>query len=367
MVILVIISNRRLRSITNFFLVNLALADLCVGVFCIYQNFFVYIINSWALGEFLCKMYLFVQTLSSTASILILVGICIERYFAIIYPIISKRILTPERLKIKMLLIWIISIGYSCPRFIFGKTIINVFSSGNGNETICIMNREEYNSEISDMFHFSLLYCLPMMILTILYTRIALCLWRSSKQVKQQIHSSYNIANSKTEINQNNHVKLRMGSHHGNAEILTSQNINSSHNVLRARRGVIKMLIIIVVTFALCHLPYHLRKIWLYWASANQAQADLSALLTPLTYLTTYLNSAVNPVLYAFLSNNFRREMRSMVLCFSGRKKQSQNFHIRLERQKYSSRYTLRTNDSTLTGSNKENTRRDSLYSRRAS
>ena len=40
---------------------------------------------------------------------------------------------------------------------------------------------------------------------------------------------------------------------------------HSSHNVLRARRGVIRMLIIVVLTFAVCNLPIHARKMWQYW------------------------------------------------------------------------------------------------------
>jgi hypothetical protein len=101
LVILVVTLSRRLRSITNFFLANLAVADFCVAIFCVYQNLLIYIVDSWMLGEFLCKMYLFIQSLSNTASIFILVIICIERYFAIIYPITCKQILTPRRLRVR--------------------------------------------------------------------------------------------------------------------------------------------------------------------------------------------------------------------------------------------------------------------------
>jgi hypothetical protein len=45
MVILVVTFSRRLRSITNFFLANLAVADLCVGVFCVYQNLSTYVVS----------------------------------------------------------------------------------------------------------------------------------------------------------------------------------------------------------------------------------------------------------------------------------------------------------------------------------
>lgn len=55
---------------------------------------------SWVFGDFLCKMYQFVHSLSSTASIFILVVICMERYFAIIHPITCKQTLTSRRLRV---------------------------------------------------------------------------------------------------------------------------------------------------------------------------------------------------------------------------------------------------------------------------
>lgn len=82
---------------------------------------------------------------------------------------------------------------------------------------------------------------------------------------------------------------------------------SSSQNVLRARRGVIRMLIIVVCTFALCNLPLHARKMWQHWSSDYKGNSNFSALLTPLTCLVTYFNSGLNPLLYAFLSKNFRR------------------------------------------------------------
>lgn len=45
MVIVVVTMSRRLRSITNFFLANLAVADLCVGIFCVCQNLSIYLID----------------------------------------------------------------------------------------------------------------------------------------------------------------------------------------------------------------------------------------------------------------------------------------------------------------------------------
>ncbi|EEB16938.1 hypothetical protein Phum_PHUM447490 [Pediculus humanus corporis] len=45
-VILLVLLTRRLKSNTNFFLANLAFADLCVGIFCVFQNLTFYLITT---------------------------------------------------------------------------------------------------------------------------------------------------------------------------------------------------------------------------------------------------------------------------------------------------------------------------------
>ncbi|ODM86807.1 Neuropeptide Y receptor type 1, partial [Orchesella cincta] len=120
MVILVVTLHWRMRSITNFCLANLAFADLCVGIFCVYQNIVTYLMDSlylslhihfsWIFGEFMCKMYHFINSLSTTASVLILVVICIERYLAIIHPMTCKQMMTLTRLRVSQFLKFVHSI-----------------------------------------------------------------------------------------------------------------------------------------------------------------------------------------------------------------------------------------------------------------
>lgn len=88
-----------------------------------------------------------------------------------------------------------------------------------------------------------------------------------------------------------------------------------TQSVLRARRGVIRMLIVVVLTFALCNLPLHARKMWQYWSTNYRGGSDFSTLLTPLTFLISYFNSGINPLLYAFLSRNFRKGMKELLFC----------------------------------------------------
>ncbi|KAH8324795.1 hypothetical protein KR074_001374, partial [Drosophila pseudoananassae] len=459
LVILVVTLSRRLRSITNFFLANLAFADFCVGLFCVMQNLSIYLIDSWVFGEFLCRMYQFVHSLSYTASIFILVVICMERYFAIVHPITCKQILTAARLRMVIVTVWITSAVYSTPKFVFSKTIKNIHTQDGQEEEICVLDREMFNSKLLDMINFVLLYVMPLLVMTVLYSKIAIALWRSSRgltphvaqhpqQHQQQQQSGQNngmgMHNSMYHHHHHHHqhhhvhahqhhqlastasvatsaapvggggslaggtggpggsVAVGMGGaglslasagssttslsrkqsskyekrgvsitesqvsleadrpivsacrktsfyHHAHHQRLghsgggggggsaagATHMSHSSSNVLRARRGVVRMLIIFVLTFALCNLPYHARKMWQYWSRSYRGDSNFNALLTPLTFLVTYFNSGVNPLLYAFLSRNFRKGMKELLLCSwkKGKGKSSSNSSMHHKRK----------------------------------
>jgi len=57
LVLVVIAVHKRMRTITNFFLANLAVADLCVGVFCILPNLSTYLTPSWLFGRVRALMW----------------------------------------------------------------------------------------------------------------------------------------------------------------------------------------------------------------------------------------------------------------------------------------------------------------------
>ncbi|KAL4708141.1 hypothetical protein ACJJTC_009920 [Scirpophaga incertulas] len=375
LVILVVTLSRRLRSITNFFLANLAVADLCVGVFCVFQNLTIYLIPSWVFGDFLCKMYQFVHSLSYTASIFILVVICTERYFAIIHPITCKQILTSTRLRLVILGVWITSAAYSAPKFIWVETIKNNLGDGR-TETICISHRRKYNSELFDMINFGLLYVTPLCVMTVLYTRIAVGLWQSSHglhqlgrvqccatqcpRVEKPPNSLPPFEPQRTFVGttETKKIIIRNVKNNNVKNVRTPETRDCHHlshlsrNVLRARRGVVRMLIVVVLTFAICNLPFHARKMWQYWSSGYEGTSDFSALLTPLTFLITYFNSGINPLLYAFLSKNFRKGMKELIFCKYHGKRKSENLivlnHVGVGLRRSSTRST-RANCSTVT------------------
>jgi len=117
--------------------------------------------------------------------------------------------------------------------------------------------------------------------------------------------------------------KLRKARNNNHCTSVRNYHVYPNPEVLRARRGVVRMLMIVVLTFALCNLPYHARKMWQYWSSNYQGSSNFSSLFTMSTMLLTFMNSGINPLLYAFLSNNFRKAMKEMLLRLCSRRKDS--------------------------------------------
>jgi hypothetical protein len=124
------------------------------------------------------------------------------------------------------------------------------------------------------------------------------------------------------------------GQNHGTAKgPKRTRVIRSSKYGMRAlqcRRRIIRMLIVIVVAFAMCHLPFHARKIWQYWGKGYEAASMFSQLFTPVTFLIMYAQSGMNPILYAFMSRKFRSSFADLLCCNMRRSfKISRNFSVR--------------------------------------
>ena len=79
-----------MRTITNFFIANLALADFVIGMFYIPFHFQAALLQRWNLPYFMCALCPFFQNVSVNTSIFTLVAIARDRYRAIVHPLRGK-------------------------------------------------------------------------------------------------------------------------------------------------------------------------------------------------------------------------------------------------------------------------------------
>lgn len=82
----------------------------------------------------------------------------------------------------------------------------------------------------------------------------------------------------------------------------------------------------------LCFLMYY---IGLGRSRSYRGDSNFNALLTPLTFLVAYFNSGINPLLYAFLSRNFRKGMHELMMCSWRRSKMRFSTNSSLHRRQY--------------------------------
>uniref|UniRef100_F1KZA1 Dopamine receptor 3 n=2 Tax=Ascaris TaxID=6251 RepID=F1KZA1_ASCSU len=117
LVILAVFREKTLQTVTNMLIVSLAVSDflvaLCVMPFAVYfeLNSFV-----WGLGQFLCNLYMATDVACSTASILNLLAISLDRYIAITHPLVYAHYgASGARASVFISVVWVVSVAVALP------------------------------------------------------------------------------------------------------------------------------------------------------------------------------------------------------------------------------------------------------------
>lgn len=78
-VVWVVVSTKKMRTVTNYFIVNLSIADTMVSTLNVIFNFVYMLDGDWPFGSSYCKVSNFIAILSVAASVLTLVAIALDR------------------------------------------------------------------------------------------------------------------------------------------------------------------------------------------------------------------------------------------------------------------------------------------------
>ncbi|KAL3971894.1 annexin A13 [Sarotherodon galilaeus] len=116
--ILVVVSfkvNRQLKTVNNYFLLSLAVADLIIGVISMNLYTAYLVMGYWAMGNWACDLWLAVDYVASNASVMNLLVISFDRYFSITRPLTYRAKRTTKRAGIMIGLAWFVSLVLWAP------------------------------------------------------------------------------------------------------------------------------------------------------------------------------------------------------------------------------------------------------------
>ncbi|KAK5871625.1 hypothetical protein PBY51_004493 [Eleginops maclovinus] len=294
LVCFIVLENRCMRTVTNLFILNLAISDLLVGIFCIPTTLVDNLITGWPFSNSVCKMSGFVQGVSVSASVFTLVAIAVERFRCIVYPLQPK----PTILVAKgaIVFIWLLAVVIMCPAAValtVDKVPFHYMVHNNDfNQTFplytCYENfANPQRRRVYTAVLFAHIYLVPLTVITLMYGSIG-----------SKLGSSV-IANREPQLA---NATVQAGGRRGGQPMISQKKIK-----------VIKMLILVALLFMLSWLPLWTLMMMTDYAGLDRDQLDLlTSYIFPFAHWLAFSNSSVNPIIYGYYNENFKKGFQAV-------------------------------------------------------
>ncbi|KAK2156888.1 hypothetical protein LSH36_202g00000 [Paralvinella palmiformis] len=263
LVIFVILSKRKMQTTVNLLLLNLAISDLVLLTICVPFVTYHYAADTWDIAEFFCKLWQFVLSVSIYVTMYTLVAISVVRFLTIVYTHRSKTTCTNRNTILLIVSIWIVMLLVNIPTLFSYK----VKRYGLAYKYCGVENgRRVY------LTFFLFTYVVPLALISTFYLLLMRFLTANRKQ-----------------------SSLR----------------SSNRSVASERRGreraafASRILMVVVVVFAFSWLPLHVHLIWANFGSQPQTRGY--QIFRVMCHCLAYANSCMNPVIYNYVSRDFRK------------------------------------------------------------
>ncbi|MBN3292140.1 DRD1C protein, partial [Polypterus senegalus] len=293
-----IIKFRHLRSkVTNFFVISLAVSDLLVAVLVMPWRAVTEVAGFWPFGKF-CDIWVAFDIMCSTASILNLCIISVDRYWAIASPFRYERKMTQRVAFVMIGVAWTLSILIS-----FIPVQLSWHKADEGlipqdvhlppsiaNSTL----QDNCDSSLSRTYAISsslISFYIPVAIMIVTYTRI----YRIAQRQIRRISS------------------LERAVEH--AQSCQEASLKSS---FKKETKVLKTLSIIMGVFVCCWLPFFILNCMVPFCDPVVHDMNQLPCVSPTTFSIFvwfgWANSTLNPIIYAF-NADFRRAFATILGC----------------------------------------------------
>ncbi|XP_056874402.1 5-hydroxytryptamine receptor 4 [Takifugu flavidus] len=319
LVMVALCKDRHLRKKkTNYFIVSLAFADLLVAVVVMPFAAIELTTGYWRYGEIFCLVRTSLDVQLTTASILHLCCIALDRYYAICcQPLVYRHKMTPVRVAAMLSGCWLIPtfisflpIMQSWNTIGIEDIIKNRQSSGGGsNDTSCVFMVNTPYALICS----AVAFYVPLALMVLAYQRIYVTAMAHVRQIEtlQRAGSApvtgstpMITAKSSTTSDPLERCSLRT------AASSSTEQMPMANSRMRIETKAAKTLAVIMGCFCLCWAPFFITNVvdpFIHYSVPWQ-------LWTTWLWLG-YINSGLNPFLYAFLNRAFRRAFLVILCC----------------------------------------------------
>ncbi|XP_048346844.1 G-protein coupled receptor 54-like isoform X1 [Sphaerodactylus townsendi] len=275
LVIYVISKHRQMRTATNFYIANLATTDIIFLVCCVPFTATLYPLPSWVFGDFMCKFVNYLQQVTVQATCITLMAMSVDRCYATLYPLQSLRYRTPHVAMAVSFAIWIGSFILSLPMALYHRTEVGYWY---GLRTYCI---EAFTSKSQErsfiLYTFLAVYLLPLFTICLCYS---IMLKRIGNPVVEPIDHDYQV-----------------------------QHLSERSAAMRAK--ISKMVVVIVLLFTICWGPIQFYLLFQGFYHHFQANYETYKIKTWANCMS-YANSSLNPIVYAFMGDSFRKSFKKV-------------------------------------------------------
>uniref|UniRef100_A0A4W4EIP9 G protein-coupled receptor 83 n=1 Tax=Electrophorus electricus TaxID=8005 RepID=A0A4W4EIP9_ELEEL len=260
----VVITNKRMHSVTSLFIMNLAIADILITLLNTPFTLVRFVYSTWVFGKAMCHVSRFAQYCSVHVSVFTLVAIAIDRHQVVMHPM--KQRMSCFQGMVWVSVIWVMATCFSLPHAIY-QTLFRF--EDRSVRVVCLPSFPRPSDlfwKYLDLATFILLYMLPLTIISVAYVVMAKKLW----------------------------MRNAIG------DVTLAQTV--AHR--RRKKMTMKMMVAVVVVFAICWFPLNCYVVLL---SSRVIQAN-NAIYFSFHWLAMS-STCYNPFIYCWLNHSFRAEL----------------------------------------------------------
>ncbi|XP_041874878.1 5-hydroxytryptamine receptor 7 isoform X1 [Corvus kubaryi] len=292
---------KKLRQPSNYLIVSLALADLSVALAVMpFVSVTDLIGGEWIFGRLFCNVFIAMDVMCCTASIMTLCVISIDRYLGITRPL-TYPVRQNGKCMAKMILcVWLLSASITIPP-LFG------WAQNVNDEKVCLIS-QDFGYTI---YSTAVAFYIPMSVMLFMYYQIYKAARRSAAKHK---FTGFPRLEEIEGISVNGVVKLHKESEECTNFSRLLKHDKKNISIFKREQKAATTLGIIVGAFTVCWLPFFLL------STARPFICGTACSCIPLWVERTFLwlgyaNSLINPFIYAFFNRDLRTTYRNLLQC----------------------------------------------------